>query len=193
VGTPTLIIVSGPAGSGKTTLAHELAPAIGCPALCRDEIKEGMVASNPGFVPAISDLLTVRTYELFFEAIALFLKAEVTLVAEAAFQHTIWWQGLQPLTEMATLKIIRCHLPEAVARERQLTRLAAQATRTAHADAEHLSVDRTFDAIHLDAPTLDVDTGDGWHPSLDVIVAFCRPGFLGDPQGHEVGLGEQRA
>ena len=191
MGTPTLIIVSGPAGSGKTTLAHELAPAVGCPALCRDEIKEGMVASNPGFVPAISDPLTVRTYELFFEAIALFLKAEVTLIAEAAFQHTIWWQGLQPLTDLATLKIIRCHLPEAVARERQLTRLAAQATRIAHADTEHLSVDRTFDAIHLDAPTLEVDTGDGWHPSLDVIVAFCRPGFLGDPQGHEVG--EQQA
>jgi hypothetical protein len=160
---------------------------------CRDEIKEGMVASNLGFVPAISDPLTVRTYELFFEAIALFLKAEVTLVAEAAFQHTIWWQGLQPLTDLATLKIIRCHLPEAVARERQLARLAAQATRTAHTDTEHLSADRTFDAIHVDAPTLDaihvdaptldVDTGDGWHPSLDVIVAFSRPGSLPNLQG----------
>jgi hypothetical protein len=34
VGTPTLIVVSGPAGSGNTTLAHELAVAVGCPALC---------------------------------------------------------------------------------------------------------------------------------------------------------------
>ena len=182
MGTPTLIIVSGPAGSGKTTLAHELSAAVGCPALCRDEIKEGMVASNPGFVPAISDPLTVRTYELFFEAIALFLKAEVTLVAEAAFQHTIWWQGLQPLTDLATLKIIRCHVPGAVARERQLARLSAQATRTAHTDTEHLSADQTFDAIHVDAPTLDVDTGEGWHPSLDEIVAFCRSGSLDGPQ-----------
>jgi len=40
---PTLIVVSGPAGSGKTTLAHAIASAIGCPAICRDEIKEGMV------------------------------------------------------------------------------------------------------------------------------------------------------
>jgi hypothetical protein len=123
-------------------------------------------------------------------AIALFLKAEVTLVAEAAFQHTIWWQGLQPLTDLATLKIIRYHLPEAVARERQLTRLAAQATRTAHTDTEHLSADRTFDAIHVDAPTLDVDTGNGWHPSLDVIVAFSRRGPCVTCKAHEAGPGE---
>jgi adenylate kinase family enzyme len=42
------MIVSGPAGSGKTTLAHRLAAVIGCPALCRDELKEGMAAANPG-------------------------------------------------------------------------------------------------------------------------------------------------
>jgi adenylate kinase family enzyme len=45
---PTLIIVSGPPGSGKTTLAHEIARAVGCPAICRDEIKEGMVHATPG-------------------------------------------------------------------------------------------------------------------------------------------------
>jgi predicted kinase len=175
VGTPTLIVVSGAAGSGKTTLAHALAAAVGCPALCRDEIKEGMVASNPGFVPAISDPLTVRTYELFFEAIALFLKAEVTLVAEAGFQHSIWWQGLEPLADEAILRIVRCQAPDEVARERAMTRMARQRTRAAHADTEHFSVPRTFDAIHVDAPTLDVDTRDGWNPGLHVIAGFAVP------------------
>jgi DNA polymerase III delta prime subunit len=107
---PTLVIVSGPAGSGKTTLAHQLAAAIGCPALCRDEIKEGMVATTPGFVPGPSDPLTVRSYGLFFAAIRLFLEHGVTHVAEAAFQHANWERGLEPLLPLAMLRIVRCQV-----------------------------------------------------------------------------------
>lgn len=174
MGRPTLILVTGPAGSGKTTLAHRLAAAIGCPTLSRDEIKEGMVFSHPGFVPSTSDPLTLRTYELFFEAMALLLRADVTLVAEAAFQHRLWVRGLSPLRDLATLRVVRCSVSEEMARERQQQRLLSQSTRSAHADAEHLSRAESFDGLHLDAPTLDVDTSDGWQPGLPTIAAFCR-------------------
>jgi hypothetical protein len=133
-----------------------------------------MVASNPGFVPATSDPLTLRTYEVFFEAIALFLRAEVTLVAEAGFQHSNWWKGLEPLNDIAVLKIIRCQAPDEVARRRAQTRLTAQPTRAAHADTEHFWVSRTFDPVNIEGPTLDVDTSDGWQPNLEEIAAFCR-------------------
>ncbi len=174
MGRPTLIVVTGPAGSGKTTLAHQLAAAIGCPVVSRDEIKEGMVFSNPGFVASTSDRLTMRTYGLFFEAITLLLTAEVTLVAEAAFQHRLWVQGLTPLDDLATLRIVRCAVSEEIARERQQQRLLSQSTRSAHADAQHLTRTEPFDRLHLDVPTLDVDTSDGWQPGLSVIAAFCR-------------------
>ena len=72
---PILVVVSGPAGTGKTTLAHRLAAAIGCPAICRDEIKEGMVlhrsvrptAAQPVSAPD-RQALQLRTLDVFFES-----------------------------------------------------------------------------------------------------------------------------
>lgn len=174
MGRPTLIVVTGPAGSGKTTLAHELATTIGCPVVSRDAIKEGMVLSHPGFVPATSDPLTRRTYGVFFDTIALLLRAEVTLVAEAAFQHRLWSPGLETMADLASVTIIRCQVADETARRRQQHRLATQGIRAAHADAQHLAEAGTFDQIHLAAPTLDVDTTDGWRPDLPAIIEFCR-------------------
>ena len=86
---PTLVVVSGPAGSGKTTLAHTIARAVGCPAICRDEIKEGMVHTAPGFVAGPGDEMTARTLPVFFAVLELLLTAGVTTVAEAAFQDKV--------------------------------------------------------------------------------------------------------
>ncbi|MFI5068785.1 MAG: AAA family ATPase [Streptosporangiales bacterium] len=80
---PTLIVVSGPPGAGKTTLAHALAQAVGCPAICRDEIKEGMVHAVGGFTSGPGDALTMRAYPTFFAVLEVLLRAGVTTVAEA--------------------------------------------------------------------------------------------------------------
>ena len=179
--TPTLVVVSGPPGSGKTSLAHAIAQALPCPAICRDEIKEGMAhAQGPGFQGGHGDPLTRRTLPLFFEVVRVLVEAGVTVVAEAAFQDARWRPELEPLSEHARLRIIRCHVDPAVSFDRAARRAANSQHRVkAHGDstlgkeiADWEQVVNSFEHISIPAPSIDVDTADGYHPTLDDIVAF---------------------
>jgi predicted kinase len=176
---PTLVVVTGPAGSGKTTIAHELARAIGCPAICRDEIKEGMVHAHGPFEAAWGDELTRRTFPLFFDVVGSLVRGGVTVVAEAAFQHFNWEPNLAPFADAADIRVVRCRTDPVTAR----SRVEVRGRRTAHADGALLAgLDagdlyyENFEHISIDAPTLDVDTTSGYDPTLDEIVAFIERG-----------------
>src|SRR3954471_8964714 len=100
---PSLIVVTGQPGAGKTTLAHALARSIRCPAICRDEIKEGFINTR-GQVQRIDKPApdaAWHVYQAFFDTVELLLSRRVTLIAEAAFQHKVWAPKLEPLQQIA--------------------------------------------------------------------------------------------
>jgi predicted kinase len=169
-------------GAGKTTLAHRLAGAVGCPAICRDEIKEGMVANVPDFRPGQDDELSGQANHVFFEIIRTLLDAGVNTVAEAAFQDRLWRPGLEPLQDRARIRVVHCVVDPELALERSLRRRAGNQHRRAHADpttAEagvYLDRLRAFDRIGLPVPLIEADTTDGYRPSLAELAAFAtRP------------------
>jgi predicted kinase len=182
VARPLLVVVSGPPGSGTTTLAHALARAIPCPAICRDEIKEGLVQGERDYAPAPGDTLAHRTLDIFFGVVHFLVDAGVTLVAEASFQHAVWEPGLRPLLDTARVRIVHCRLDAAIARERMAGRAdQTPARRAVHGDWSLLEpFDRfkasfeSFDPIALPVPSLEVDTTNGYDPSTAEIVAFVR-------------------
>lgn len=173
---PTLVTVSGPPGAGKTTLAHALADALDWPAVCRDELKERMVAACAD--PA--DNLDLKTLKAFFHTLAERLRSGTSLVAEAAFQDRLWRPGLEPLAGLADIRVVRCIVDPELARERITHRAATQPSRSVHGDAAFLrriaEGQRPIESwvpIALDVPTLIVDTTQGWRPSLARIVEFA--------------------
>ena len=176
---PVLVVVSGPPGSGKTTLAHALAQAIRCPAICRDEIKEGMVHAQRGdFEPAQDDPLTRRTLPVFFDVVRVLVTAGVTVVAEAAFQDRLWRSGLTPLAEHAQLRVVQCSADAAVARARIANRRTTEGHRAAHANILNLDTLEqslaSFERVSISAPSLEVDTTDGYAPDVATIVDFVN-------------------
>ena len=182
---PTLIVVSGPPASGKTTLAHALARAVHCPAVCRDEIKEGFVAgaAPESFVPERGDAANQVATAAFFDVVDLMLQRGVTLVAEAAFQHHRWAPRLIAFGKLADVRVVNCVTDAEVARQRRLQRWTNQPWRRRfHADPdperlagmEPQAVDQpgAYQPIRLNLPTLVVDTSDGYRPEFDEIVSF---------------------
>jgi predicted kinase len=165
---PALIVVTGRPASGKTTLAHTLAREIRCPAVCRDEVKEGLIHTTG---EAGGDA-ALRANAAFFETVTLLLRHGVTLVAEAAFQHKLWAPRLEPLREFADLRLIVCAPAPEVARARFAARGLADPDRERfHPGAPAAE----YDPPRLDAvPTLTVDTADGYRPSWEEIVAFAQ-------------------
>jgi predicted kinase len=131
------------------------------------------------FEPAAGDPLTVRTLAVFSDVLRVLLEGGATVVAEAAFQDRVWRQVLEPLVELAELRVVQCHADPGVGRERRRAAHEAGAGR-AHARiiGENLEdwqrAYESFERLSLDAPSIDVDTTDEYTPSLVEIIGFVE-------------------
>jgi len=112
----------------------------------------------------------LHTFDTFFRVVQVLARGGVTAVVEAAFQDRLWRPRLASLAALAPLRIVRCAPPPGVIRARIAARMAADA---AHDDADLLARPKPWEPPVTDAPTLVVDTSDGYRPSLAAIAEFA--------------------
>lgn len=183
---PTLVIVSGAPGSGKTTLARKLAADLSRPLISRDQLKEGLADAMgaPPDVPA-SKQLGARSIAMLYLVARQLLEAPVGLILESNFKRGESETELRPLLAWSDPGLIHCTVSPELVQQRYEERHARGERHAAHFDADRaadladdLSLGR-YNPLDLAIPMLVVDTTDGWHPAYDEILDFAAlPGAI---------------
>jgi predicted kinase len=166
---PTLVVVTGPPGAGKTTIAAALRERLGLPLIAKDALKEALgEALEVAGDRHASQRLGVATFRVQFGIVRELLVTGVSVIAEGNFRAH-WFEDLPPA------EIVQVHVsatPETL-RQRMLERDAHRHPVHYDREASDEIADRAaageWEALPLGGRLVKIDTT-VW-PDLDEVLA----------------------
>lgn len=180
---PKCVIVTGRPGAGKTTLSKQLGRQLWMPVISRDEIKEGYVNTfglkHDQLPPETNGVVT----EFFFDVVEQYLRNQISIVVEAAFQHPIWATRIAAIGQLSRPTFIICDVPGDVAASRHLQRGLDDANREFYHGDKRVEIYKRTGVIaaageyqepQFDVATLHINTSDEYSPEMDEIIRFIR-------------------
>ncbi len=182
---PQCLIITGRPGAGKTTLASQLSKIVRMPLISRDEIKEGYVRTFDRPHNELPSETNRIVTDLFFETARSLLKAQVSLILEAAFQHKLWAEFIPTVTDFSRPRIIICDVDPDLCARRHLQRGLDDPDRERfHGDHRVTHYRQTgeilppgpWQAPDFNLPTITIDTS---HPLETVLPKALQ--FAGEP------------
>ena len=150
---PIFVLVAGPPGSGKSSLARPLAKELGLPLLAKDEIKEALMGE-------LGRPATVQESRRLGRAAVIAMLQVASSAPGAVLDSTFYPYTVPHLTELlGTLVEVRCRCPREVAEARYHARSATR--HAGHLDDKR-PPEELWNEHHLEplglGPLIEVDT-----------------------------------
>lgn len=162
--TSRLIIISGPPGTGKSTLARPLARHLDLPLFEKDRIKERMADSIGTTAMTISGALGLAAILELYATTDEMVRAGRDLIIESFFHHGRAETDLAPIAARAQSVLIHISADEAVLLSRYEQRARSTDRHAIHevgnriGDLRHYLREGICDPLDLDIPKIFIDT-----------------------------------